>query len=234
MRNQVLDKELKLKKNFLKKLKPSNPAIILLILIILLLAIILVQQFSDSQKTSQLNSHVTTLIKSVENTNQTQKQLTQALNKQSQVIQNNHVILNKTINNSEKAQERFEKSINQQLKNSSETINNNYKSLDQLMRLLFNKSIGKSKNNNTITYSILDIPKGYKRTDQYTISGIAPYGVIIQDKQGNFLIARLNKQLSVGVITAITQHYVIAGDYVITDESSNMHNSVSIIKKMTP
>ncbi|TNF65961.1 MAG: hypothetical protein EP298_10470 [Gammaproteobacteria bacterium] len=236
MNNQVVDPELKLKKKFLKKFKLSNPTMILLALIILLLVIILVQQFSDSSKTKELHNQINKIASSIKTNHQTQNQILSNINKQTKAItsiDNNYNQVNQMINSAVKNQSLIQSKLSQQFEQTNKAISNNAQSLAQILKLL-NMKLGQLSDQNSSLHSILNTPQGFKRTDQYTISSIAPYGVIIQDKQGNFLIARLNKQLSVGVITAITEHYIIAGNYVITNESSKMHNSVSIIKKMTP
>ncbi len=53
-------------------------------------------------------------------------------------------------------------------------------------------------------------------TDQYRIYSVEPYGVIIQNKKGIFIVAQINKELEVGAISAITESKVIAGNKVIT------------------
>lgn len=56
----------------------------------------------------------------------------------------------------------------------------------------------------------------YKTTDLYHIYKIEKYGVILNDKFGNFTIAQINKPLSVGTIKEISRTRVIAGNYQIT------------------
>ncbi|MFT6835072.1 MAG: hypothetical protein ACJA0H_001106, partial [Francisellaceae bacterium] len=57
----------------------------------------------------------------------------------------------------------------------------------------------------------------YETTDQYTIFAIESYGIVLQDKNANFILAQINKKLDIGFITAITEDFVIAGDYRITN-----------------
>ncbi len=55
-------------------------------------------------------------------------------------------------------------------------------------------------------------------TDKYRIYSVAPYGVIIQNKEGAFIIAQINKELDVGAISAISESKVIAGNKFITHQ----------------
>ena len=56
-------------------------------------------------------------------------------------------------------------------------------------------------------------------TNKYRIYSVAPYGVIIQNKEGTFMVAQINKELDVGTISAISESKVIAGNKFITHQN---------------
>jgi hypothetical protein len=56
------------------------------------------------------------------------------------------------------------------------------------------------------------------QTQLYHIYKIEPYGVVLQDISGNFIIARINKKLAVGRISLISNNEVIAGNKVISKD----------------
>ncbi len=57
--------------------------------------------------------------------------------------------------------------------------------------------------------------KPQKIATGYNIFGVEPYGVVIQNAQGEFQIARIGQQLDIGEITAISANAVQAGDWTI-------------------
>ncbi|MCF6764751.1 hypothetical protein L3V82_03120 [Thiotrichales bacterium 19S3-7] len=233
MNNPTIDPELKLKKSFLKKIKLSDPTMILLALIIILLLVILVQQFSDSAKTEKLNTQINKIASSVKSNHQTQTKILSNLDQHAKAIASinaGYGQINQTINATAKNQSIMQGKLTNQFQQISKSITNNTQSLDAILKLL-NAQTSQGNHQEPAISSILSIPKGFKHTDQYTINGVAPYGVILQDSKGNFLIAQLNKQLSVGTISVITQGYIIAGDYVITYQHDKIQNNVSVIKK---
>jgi len=68
------------------------------------------------------------------------------------------------------------------------------------------------------------IAKGYR------IYGVEPYGVVIQDPKGQFEIARIGKQLSLGIVTAITANAVHVGPWVITSLPEGANNTPALSK----
>lgn len=57
-------------------------------------------------------------------------------------------------------------------------------------------------------------------TQLYHIYTTEPYGVILQDKKGKFIIARINKKLPIGLISSISNNQVVAGNKVISKETA--------------
>ena len=53
---------------------------------------------------------------------------------------------------------------------------------------------------------------------EYRIYATTPYGVTLQDKAGNYIVAQINKDLSIGTISAISESKVIAGNQYITPQ----------------
>lgn len=52
-------------------------------------------------------------------------------------------------------------------------------------------------------------------TKAYSIFGVESYGVVLQDDNGNFEIAQIGKELSIGVISSITADAVHVGNWII-------------------
>ena len=65
-----------------------------------------------------------------------------------------------------------------------------------------------------------DLPKAtnqYKPAPGYHLYGVEPYGVVIVDPKGNFIITRVGRDIpGLGQVKAITADQVMVGDYVIT------------------
>lgn len=81
------------------------------------------------------------------------------------------------------------------------------------------KNLKKDQGEITSTISLYnDITNNmkYATTKEYTIYAVESYGVVLQDKNANFILAQINKKLDIGFITAITEDFVIAGNYRIT------------------
>ena len=66
-----------------------------------------------------------------------------------------------------------------------------------------------------------------KISPDYHIFAVEPYGVIIENNQGQFQIARIGKKLDIGAITSISATEVKAGDWSIVPAISNPNTAVT-------
>ena len=64
-------------------------------------------------------------------------------------------------------------------------------------------------------YAEITNGKKYETAKDYTIYAVENYGVVLQDRQGNFILAQINKPLDIGTINAITDDFILAGSYRI-------------------
>ena len=111
--------------------------------------------------------------------------------------------------------------LGQKLKGKSADIQDKLKKeADQLGKVIDQLDQDHSQIRKTVSlYNSITGKHDYQKTDKYHIYGVENYGVVLKDSNGNYTIAQINKRLSIGVITAITADYVIAGDYRITADT---------------
>lgn len=148
-----------------------------------------------------------------------------------QVNQNNLISsLSKQINTATQEQTKVAKSVDQflqnqikiqstltQLQTQANQMQKDIQDQNAQFKTYLSNTNKKSTASNSVTLVNSDGNMSkYKKTTDYTIYGDASYGVILQDKNGNYIIAQINKELPIGMITSISRNEVIAGDYIIT------------------
>ncbi|MCF6767233.1 hypothetical protein L3V86_02485 [Thiotrichales bacterium 19S11-10] len=206
-------------KKALLKEKLSRIKSLILIVILLIVLMIFIEQMSNQQRLNQISQKIEKLNKSVQQTEKAQLKTENTINHQTSTLNTMNQTLkqiSQSIANSAQNQSNLEAKISQQITKTSQNTDKSMQTLEHILKILDTQPEHLEKSSKTHMISFSQAPEGYQKTDQYTLSGVAPYGIILQDNKGHFLIAQINKQLSVGIISVITEHYVIAGKYVIT------------------
>lgn len=204
--------------NYLRSLKQSNLLHILYIFLLLLIIYSLhtANDESESIKSGIINAINQQTLKNNDNAAQINAQLQNLLNLStkndfSKIADS----LNKSIPQIQSSLTNLEKLNNQhskdqtQLQSQIEILNKNLSGL---------KKTTKNVQKNLQSSPISTFNTNTKQTisKEYSIYNIADYGVILQNSKGDFIIARINMNLpNAGIITAISNQEVIAGDFII-------------------
>lgn len=167
---------------------------------------------------------ITSIEKTIENTSTRFQKFVSRQNKMNQLMQKRDHKIKKKIKTIIKKRQAFIKKNENLLKKLAQ----NQKKLNKTLsskKSEFSKTIEAIKNDqkklNKIAKQFNSLfqkapTQKLKPAKKYRIYTITPYGVILQDANGNYIIAQINKQLPIGKIKSISKNKVVAGDKVIT------------------
>lgn len=101
------------------------------------------------------------------------------------------------------------------------TVQNTLKTQSKALSTVINtlKSSADEVTTTISLYAEITNGKKYETAKDYTIYAVENYGVVLQDRQGNFILAQINKPLDIGTINAITDDFVLAGSYRIIKQN---------------
>ncbi|WP_119344743.1 hypothetical protein [Facilibium subflavum] len=191
-----------------------------LLSIIILACIIIFQLFSLSNQQTILHEQQNVTAKSKAQLQQVEEIISQTAQKNIQAIQKSIQPLNDQLSTLEKTTLRNNTQITtqlQQLQMQLEQTQKQVKALEVNAKEKPQKPASTTtKETDTQTKSTNAAKANLQVSSQYRIYSINSYGLVLEDTNGNYIIATIGKNLpNAGDISSITADQVIAGDYQI-------------------